>query len=431
MIDIKLLRENFEWVRSQIAKKKFSCDFEAIFELDKRRREVVARAQSARAEQKEASQEMTTLDKASQAFQDKIKALKAFSTEVKKLEEEEKRLDQAWQDLLLTIPNLPDASVPEGKNENDNQEIDSWGDKGKLISPYAKAHFSIEGFDEWVDFSRGAKVTGAGFPFYKGDMARLVRALVQFFLQEAHEKGYEELLSPLLVNSKSATTTGQLPDKEGQMYEITRDELYMIPTAEIPVTNFYRDETFAQKELPKKHAAYTPCFRREAGSWGAHVRGLNRLHQFDKVELVQWVHPEKSFEALEELKQHAEGLLKKLNLPYRVLLICSGDIGFPHSKQYDLEVWAGGQERWLEVSSCSNFTDFQARRANTRFKPKNGGKSELVHTLNGSGLAVPRVLAALLENNLQADGRVKIPAVLKPWYKDEYIGFSHQVASNC
>ena len=250
-------------------------------------------------------------------------------------------------------------------------------------------------------------------------MARLVRALIAFFLQSARENGYTELLPPLLVNATSATATGQLPDKEGQMYG-TGDGFYCIPTAEVPVTNFFRDEIFDEADLPKKYCAYSACFRREAGSWGKDVRGLNRLHQFDKVELVQWVRPEKSFEALEALRKDAEGLLQALELPYRVLEICTGDLGFPHAKQYDLEVWAAGQQRWLEVSSCSCFTDFQARRANIRYRTAEG-TLKFVHTLNGSGLAVPRVLAALLENNHLGDGRIRVPSVLKSWVLEEVI----------
>ena len=252
-------------------------------------------------------------------------------------------------------------------------------------------------------------------------MSQLVRALINFFLEEAGKNGYEEVHAPIVVNAASATATGQLPDKEGQMYLDQNEEIYLIPTAEVPVTNYYRDEILPAEQLPIKRCAYTPCFRREAGSWGKDVRGLNRLHQFDKVELVKWTHPDDSFEELEKLRTDAESLLQKLGLPYRVLLICSGDIGFPHSKQYDLEVWAAGQKRWLEVSSCSNFTDFQARRANIRFRSEEG-KPKPVHTLNGSALAIPRVLAALLENNLQKDGKVKIPECLKKWFPKETIG---------
>ena len=277
-------------------------------------------------------------------------------------------------------------------------------------SPHAVPHYEIPWFDEMIDFPRGVKVAGAGYPFYMGDMSKLVRALINF-LEEASFRGYEEIHSPIVVNASSATATGQLPDKEGQMYCDQNEGLYLIPTAEVPVTNFFRNDILSSEKLPIKKVAYT-CFRREAGSWGKDVRGLNRLHQFDKVELVKWTHPENSDEELELLRKDAENLLQKLGLHYRVLLICSGDIGFPHSKQFDLEVWAAGQKRWLEVSSCSNFTDFQARRANIRYR-EDGEKPKPVHTLNGSALAIPRVLAAILENFLHADGKVKVPDCLK------------------
>ena len=252
-------------------------------------------------------------------------------------------------------------------------------------------------------------------------MAQLVRALVNYFLESAYQNGYEEILPPILVNADSARATGQLPDKEGQMYFDSNEGFYLVPTAEVPVTNFFRNEIFSHKEMPIYRCAYTPCFRREAGSWGADVRGLNRLHQFDKVELVKWTQAETSMDELEKLKDNVEEILKSLKLPYRVLKMCSGDIGFPHAKQYDLEVFSAGQKRWLEVSSCSNFTDFQARRAGIRYRDESG-KIHTAHTLNGSGLAIPRVLASILENNLQADGRVKIPSVLQKWLSKEYIG---------
>jgi seryl-tRNA synthetase len=336
------------------------------------------------------------------------------------LDAQAKVIEQAWDAALLTIPNVPHESVPLGKHANDNVTLKEWGSKAS-ISPHAKPHYDIPHFDSLIDFQRGCKVTGAGFPFYIGDMARLVRALLQFFLDEARVAGYTEFLPPILVNVASATATGQLPDKEDMMYEATKDHCYLVPTAEVPVTNFFRDEIVSEKQLPLYRCAYTPCFRREAGSWGKEVRGLNRLHQFDKVELVKWVHPDTSFAELDSLREDAERLLQKLELPYRVLLICAGDMGFPHSKQYDLEVWAGGQQRWLEVSSCSNFTDFQARRANIRFRQHDTQKTRFVHTLNGSGLAIPRVLAALLENNLQADNTILIPKVLQPYTKFDSI----------
>lgn len=421
MIDLKLLREQIEYVREGIAKKKFQCDLDAILRLDETRRECVRVAEEARAEQKRKSQEMAKLEKGSAAFQSKAEELKQLSGHVKELEEKVKKIDEEWHELLLTIPNVPHESVPIGKDAADNRQVSIWGNL-EAGSAHAVPHWDIPWFGEFIDFPRGVKVTGAGFPFYVGDMARLVRALLAFFLEEAQTNGYEELLCPHLVNTESAKATGQLPDKEGQMYHDSQDNFYMIPTAEVPVTNYYRDEIFEEKDLPVLRCAYTPCFRREAGSWGKDVRGLNRLHQFDKVELVKWVHPQHSFEELEKLRLDAERLLQKLELPYRVLLICSGDIGFPHAKQYDLEVWAAGQKRWLEVSSCSNFTDFQARRAGIRFRPQGGGKAEVVHTLNGSALAIPRVLAAILENNLQADGRVRVPKVLRKWFTQEYIG---------
>ncbi len=267
-------------------------------------------------------------------------------------------------------------------------------------------------------------MTGAGFPFYVGDAARLVRALLRFFLEENGRAGYLEVSPPIFVNAASATATGQLPDKEGQMYETTPDRLYAVPTAEVPLTNFFRDEIVDEAALPICRCAYTPCFRREAGSYGKDVRGLNRLHQFDKVELLKWVHPAASYDELEKLRGDAERLLQKLELPYRVLLMCGGDLGFAQAKKYDLEVWAAGQKRWLEVSSCSNFEAFQARRAHIRFRSKESGRPELVHTLNGSGLAVPRVLAALLENNLQPDGRVRLPAALAPHFGGEWLSFA-------
>ena len=365
---------------------------------------------------------MAKLPKGSPEFQAKLAEMKALSAKVKELEKSVADADEAWRTACLSVPNIPDVSVPDGRAETDNVVASTWGDPAKLVSPAAKAHWDIAWFSKAVDFERGVKVTGAGFPFYVGDMARLVRSLIQFCLQEAGQAGYEEVHAPLLVNTASATATGQLPDKEGQMYHAQTDDLYMIPTAEVPVTNFFRDEILPLDALPVKRVGYTPCFRREAGSWGAHVRGLNRLHQFDKVELVKWVHPETSLAELESLRMDAERLLQKLNLPYRVLSICAGDIGFPHSKQYDLEVWAGGQKRWLEVSSCSSFTDFQARRAGIRFRDKEG-KANFVHTLNGSGLGLPRVLAAILENNLQADGSVRIPEALRPWYGKDSLNY--------
>ncbi|MDR2735541.1 MAG: serine--tRNA ligase [Puniceicoccales bacterium] len=421
MLDLKYIRECHEEVKAAVLKKKFRCDVDGFIAIDKRRREMLTEIEDLRAMQNAANDSMAKLEKGSIEFCEKVTELRLLSDRIVKLDGEFKKLDESWKSLYLSIPNVPHQSVPVGKNETENQLVYSWGDLEK-ISKFALPHYDIHWFGEYLDLPRGVKVTGSGFPFYLGDMARLVRALISFFLDEARKNGYVELMPPILVNADSAMATGQLPDKEGQMYHTAADDYYCVPTAEVPVTNFFRNEIFNEGELPVCRCAYTPCFRREAGSWGKDVRGLNRLHQFDKVELVKWANPNNSFEELEKLRADAEGLLQKLELPYRVLSICTGDIGFSHSKQYDLEVFAGGQKRWLEVSSCSNFTDFQARRAGIRFRSKESGKLEFVHTLNGSGLAVPRVLAALLENNIQQDGRVRIPSVLKHWINQDMLG---------
>lgn len=415
MLDPKFLRENPEAVRKGVARKKFQVDLDAVLAADERRRHAVTEFEAARAGQNAANQAMAKLPKGSPEFLAKVAEMKALSAKVKELEKTAADAEASWRDACLTVPNLPDPSVPEGRAESDNVVASTWGDPAALVSGAAKPHWDIPGFGKAIDFERGVKVAGAGFPFYVGDMARLVRSLVQFFLEHAAGRGYTEVHAPLLVNPASATATGQLPDKEGQMYHAVADDLYLIPTAEVPVTNYFRDEILDAADLPVKRCGHTPCFRREAGSWGAHVRGLNRLHQFDKVELVKWCAPDRSLAELESLREDAELILRQLNLPYRALLICAGDIGFPHSKQYDLEVWAGGQKRWLEVSSCSSFTDFQARRAGIRYRDAEG-KVHTAHTLNGSALGLPRVLAALLENNLQPDGTVAIPEVLRRWF---------------
>ena len=422
MIDLAYFRNNLNALKQAIGRKKFPCELDLAVQLDQKRRESISAAEQTRAEQKRANAEMSQMPKGTPEFLTKLEEMKTLATQVKELESAAKEADLKFKEIFLTIPNVPHHSVPDGKGEKDNQVVSTWGNVAGEF-PHALSHYDIPWFEKMIDFPRGVKVAGAGYPFYLGEMSKLVRALINFFLDEASQNGYEEIHSPIVVNSQSATATGQLPDKEGQMYFDQNEELYLIPTAEVPVTNFYRDDIIPSEQLPIKRCAYTPCFRREAGSWGKDVRGLNRLHQFDKVELVKWVHPDASFKELDSLRLDAESLLQKLGLPYRVLLICGGDIGFPHSKQFDLEVWAAGQERWLEVSSCSNFTDFQARRANIRFR-EDGQKPAPVHTLNGSALAIPRVLAAILENNLQQDGRVKIPSCLHKWFPNEYIGQS-------
>ncbi len=422
MLDPKLLRESPDTVRAAIAKKHLNIDLEAIQSLDEQWRSQLAQVETLRAQQKSVNGEMAGLAKGSPEFMAKVGEMKSLKTELKELEGGLKETESAWQEAMLSLPNLPHASVPEGKTDADHVVAATHGDVN-AVSADAQAHWEIPGFENLFDFARGAKTTGAGFPYYVGDGARIVRALIHFFLDEAGTAGYTEVNPPIFVNADSATATGQLPDKEGQMYETVIDQLYAVPTAEVPLTNFFRDEIIPEADLPVRRCAYTPCFRREAGSYGKDVRGLNRLHQFDKVELLKWVHPSQSYDELEALRNDAENLLKKLELPYRVLLMCGGDLGFAQAKKYDLEVWSGGQERWLEVSSCSNFEAFQARRARIRFR-NTDGKPELVHTLNGSGLAVPRVLAALLENNLQADGTVKLPAVLVPYFGRDTLRFA-------
>jgi seryl-tRNA synthetase len=423
MLDPKLLRESPDLVRAAIAKKHLDADLDAVLALDATWRSQLQDVEALRSQQKAANTAMAALPKGSPEFIAKVAEMKGVSAQVKERETGLKEIESRWHQALLSLPNLPHASVPAGRTPDDNVVHATHGSIATL-SPHAKPHWEIPGFERLFDFARGAKVTGAGFPFYVGDGARIVRALLQFFLDEAGKAGYVEVNPPIFVNAASATAVGQLPDKEGQMYQTVEDGLYAVPTAETPLTNFFRDEIIDEPALPVKRAGYTPCFRREAGSYGKDVRGLNRLHQFDKVELLKLVHPSSSYDELEKLRLDAESLLQKLGLSYRVLLMCGGDMGFAQAKKYDLEVWAAGQQRWLEVSSCSNFETFQARRAQIRFRPKDGGKPELVHTLNGSGLAVPRVLAALLENNLQPDGRVKLPAVLVPYFGREELSFT-------
>lgn len=422
MIDTRILRENPEVVRKAIADKRADCDLDAVLNIDADWRAKLLEVEGLRSEQKSANNEMAGLPKGSPEFMAKVQVLKAASARLKQEDAGLKELELAAREALLTVPNIAHASVPVAPNESGNETVYTWGTI-EPPPPHAIPHYDIPWFNRIVDFDRGSKVTGAGFPFFVGQGARLARALIQFFLNEAAAAGYEEVSTPLFVNADSATATGQLPDKEGQMYQTVEDSLYAIPTAEVPLTNFFRDEILDAASLPINRCAYSPCFRREAGSYGKEVRGLNRVHQFDKVELVKWVHPDSSYDELEKLRGNSENLLQKLGLPYRVLLMCTGDSGFAHAKSYDLEVWSVGQQRWLEVSSCSNFEAFQARRAGIRFRSDKSGRPEFAHTLNGSALAVPRTFVAILENFLRPDGRVTIPEVLRPWFGADDLGF--------
>lgn len=421
MIDPRLLRENPDKVRAAIAAKRSDCDLDAVLAADAAWRAKVAEVEARRARQKAANSAMAQLPKGSPEFVEKVKEMKVVSAQLKEQDAELKHLEAQCQTLVLTVPNLPHESVPMAPDPSGNETFSTWGEVPAKENHHLP-HWELPWFDEIIDFARGSKVTGAGFPFFVDDGARLARALINFFLDEATKAGYKEVSPPLFVNEASATATGQLPDKEGQMYQTVEDSLYVIPTAEVPLTNFFREEIIPGAELPVFRCAYSPCFRREAGSYGKDVRGLNRVHQFDKVELVKWVHPSASYDELEKLRADAERLLRKLELPYRVLLMCTGDLGFTPAKKYDLEVWAVGQQRWLEVSSCSNFEAFQARRAQIRFRDPVSNKVEPVHTLNGSGLALPRIMVAILENYVQPDGRVRVPEVLQPWFGKAFLG---------
>jgi seryl-tRNA synthetase len=341
------------------------------------------------------------------------KSATEFKEQIKKIEEETRDLDQEQTEILLSLPNIPHQSVPVGRTETDNLEVSRHGDFVEAPE-WALPHWELAKELDIIDWELGAKITGAGFPVYIGKGARLQRALISWFLDRALEAGYLEYQPPLLVNEDSGYGTGQLPDKDGQMYTIEQDGLYLIPTAEVPITNLWRGDILKEAELPLKACGYTPCFRREAGSYGAHVKGLNRLHQFDKVEIVQIAHPENSYDILEEMGKHAESLLTDLGLPYRKLLLCTGDMSFTSAKTYDYEVFSAGQGRWLEVSSVSNFETYQANRLKLRYRDENK-KTQLVHTLNGSALALPRIMAALLENNQQADGSIVVPEILRPY----------------
>ncbi|MBL7776370.1 MAG: serine--tRNA ligase, partial [Saprospiraceae bacterium] len=340
----------------------------------------------------------------------------SLKEQTKSLEEQFHSAKSELDELLYSVPNCPHRSVPKGKSADDNKVYRDWTKPFAQLPSDALPHWDLAKKYNLFDFELGVKLTGAGFPLYRGKGAKLQRALIQFFLDQAIKAGYEEVIPPLLVNADTARGTGQLPDKEAQMYTCERDELYLIPTAEVPVTNILRDEILAEKDLPVKMTAYTPCFRREAGAWGAHVRGLNRVHQFDKIEIVQIDHPDRSYKTLQQMLRHVSGVLNKLELPYRILLLCGGDTGFASAKTFDFEVWSGAQQRWLEVSSVSNFETFQTNRMQLRYRDAEG-KIQLAHSLNGSALALPRIVAALLENNQTPEG-IRIPKAL--W---KYTGF--------
>ena len=418
MLQLIYIKDNKDIVLTGLRKKKFTKPeetIEKVLSLDEERRNTQQKLDSLLAEGNNAARQIGQLMKEGKKEEaEKAKALAASSkTESKELSDQLTEIETTLTRLLYTIPNVPHERVPHGTSSEDNVVVEEGGEKPTLYEK-AQPHWELIKTYDIIDFELGNKITGAGFPVYKGKGARIQRALINFFLDEAIAAGYTEIQPPLLVNEDSGYSTGQLPDKDGQMYHATADNLYLIPTAEVPITNIFRDVILKESDFPIKCAGYTPCFRREAGSWGAHVRGLNRLHQFDKVEIVQVTHPDRSYEVLEEMRGHITGLLIKLELPYRILNLCGGDLGFTSAFTYDMEVWSAAQQRWLEVSSVSNFETYQSNRLKLRYKPNEGKGTQLAHTLNGSALALPRILAAILENSQTEEG-ILIPKVLQPY----------------
>lgn len=420
MLLVNQIRENFDQFVEGLQKRNFGEAKEALqkaLEWDDLRKSTQIQRDQIQAESNALSKQIGTLmreGKRDEANEVKSKTA-GLKLEVKALEDKYNEAEEKLQELLYTIPNIPHTSVKAGKSAEDNEVI---LEKGTIphLGEDKLPHWDLIKKYDIIDFDLGVKIAGAGFPVYKGKGARLQRALINFFLDQAIEAGFQEVQPPIVVNEESGYGTGQLPDKEGQMYHATADNLYLIPTAEVPITNMYRNVILDEKDFPVKNAGYTPCFRREAGSWGAHVRGLNRLHQFDKVEIVQLTHPDKSYQVLEEMSEYVQGILQKLELPYRVLRLCGGDTGFTSALTYDMEVYSAAQERWLEVSSVSNFETYQSNRLKLRFRGADK-KTHLAHSLNGSALALPRIVASILENNQTAEG-IRMPKILQP-----YLGF--------
>ncbi|QOR74982.1 MAG: serine--tRNA ligase [Thermoflavifilum sp.] len=415
MLAIQLLREKKDWVIERLSVKHFTRIqlIDEILQLDEHRRQLITEHDRLQNQRNMASREIGQLMKTGQtsAAEEKKKEVARWNQQLDELRTQLDETEQRLQQLLLQIPNLPHESVPAGQSAADNVIVRQGG-VSPTLPEKPLPHWELATRYDLIHFDIGTRLTGSGFPVFKGAGARLERALIQYFLDYNIRAGYVEYLPPLLVNEQTAFGTGQLPDKEGQMYFISEDQLYLIPTAEVPLTNIYRDTILQEDQLPIKMTAYTPCFRREAGSYGKDVRGLNRVHQFDKVEIVQLVHPDRSYEVLEEMVAHVEGLLQSLELPYRIVKLCGADMSFTSALTYDFEVYSAAQQRWLEVSSVSNFETFQTQRMKIRFR--DGKQTRLVHSLNGSSLALPRIVAALLENHQQPDG-ILLPAVLHPY----------------
>lgn len=414
MLDVKLLRNNFDEVKQKLQNRGEDLgEFEKFGELDKRRRTLIVETEALKSQRNEVSQEIAKLKREKQDADAKIEEMRVVGDRIKTLDIELREIDEKLDTILMSIPNIPHESTPVGESEDDNVEIRKWGEVREFdFEP--KAHWDLGTDLDILDFENAAKVTGSRFVFYKKLGARLERALINFMMDlHSNEHGYEEMLPPYMVNRASMTGTGQLPKFEEDAFLIEAEDYFLIPTAEVPVTNYHREDILKAEDLPRKYTAFSACFRSEAGSAGRDTRGLIRQHQFNKVELVQFVKPEDSYEALEKLTGNAEEVLRRLELPYRVLSMCTADLGFTAAKKYDLEVWIPSYDSYREISSCSNFESFQARRANIRFRREPGSKPEYVHTLNGSGLALGRTVAAILENYQEADGSVRIPKVLQ------------------
>ncbi|EOV0700316.1 serine--tRNA ligase [Listeria monocytogenes] len=414
MLDVKLLRNNFDEVKQKLQNRGEDLgEFEKFGELDKRRRTLIVETEALKSQRNEVSQEIAKLKREKQDADAKIEEMRVVGDRIKTLDIELREIDEKLDMILMSIPNIPHESTPVGESEDDNVEIRKWGEVREFdFEP--KAHWDLGTDLDILDFENAAKVTGSRFVFYKKLAARLERALINFMMDlHSNEHGYEEMLPPYMVNRASMTGTGQLPKFEEDAFLIEAEDYFLIPTAEVPVTNYHREDILKAEDLPRKYTAFSACFRSEAGSAGRDTRGLIRQHQFNKVELVQFVKPEDSYAALEKLTGNAEEVLRRLELPYRVLSMCTADLGFTAAKKYDLEVWIPSYNSYREISSCSNFESFQARRANIRFRREPGSKPEYVHTLNGSGLALGRTVAAILENYQDADGSVRIPKVLQ------------------
>lgn len=415
MLDLRFVRENVERISRMIENRRLDMDLKPFWVLDERRRSILREVEVLKHQRNVASEEISRLKREKKDAAELIERMKGVSQSIKEMDQELESIEESFREILLLIPNMPHDSVAVGVDERDNPVVRTWGSPARFeFEP--KPHWDVGEGLGILDFERAAKMTGARFALYWGMGAALERALISFMLDtHTRRHGYTEVLPPFMVNSASMTGTGQLPKFKSDLFKLEGWDYYLVPTAEVPVTNIHMNEVLEEEDLPRYYTAFTPCFRSEAGSYGKDTRGLIRQHQFNKVELVKFVRPENSYEELETLLLNAETILRELDLPYRVVSLCSGDLGFSSAKTYDIEVWLPGQDTYREISSCSNFEDFQARRANIRFRRKGQNRTELVHTLNGSGLAVGRTLVAVLENYQQADGTVLIPSALRPY----------------